>query len=110
MKEPDKDEFKPIIIGPGPVDSDHVHIMLEHGAHALASPNIDKETFDALNHMVGKVHEMSTEDFKRLADTREAKQNLAILAKEPVAIPRQFKSRGKGTNLTPPKKKRKKRS
>lgn len=89
---------KAIIIGPGPADSAHVHMALDHGAFALTSP--DPQTVAAVNAMVGQVRQISTEELTALGGTPGYK------IPAPIIVPSRFKAR-RGTNMTPKKKKRK---
>lgn len=94
MKEHDKDNFKPITIDPchGHGSAAHVHAVMQSGVGVLVVDNATEiKAADLLDNVI--------------RDT-----NRRAILPQPIVIGRQFKSRGKGTNLTPPKKKRKKRS
>lgn len=93
MKKSD-DNFKPITIDSchGQGSAAEVHAVMQSGASVL---------------IVDDAMELKAAD---LIDNVLRDANRRAILPQPFVIGRQFKSRGKGTNLTPPKKKRKKRS
>lgn len=80
------------------------HFRPIDGAIALCSPTVEPETLEALQVMAAHVSKMSSEEIKAAAAASELRRTFL-----PPSIPAQFRARKfKGSNLTPPKKKRKK--